>query len=231
MAFFNLWSSERLSFSLSVVAVISAAITSYYQFIYYESDLAIRITGSYIEPVDSIGDVEFGIKGVLMNSGTTTLTMVDHFGFFSADSLQDYKTRNSRNANGLLYARSPPEEKFTSKDLESILVPPKTTQTFNLSWSMNAERLEQLIMDTKASGSRYTIPTNHMYDDIVPLELGMHAEFVNPFAETSGIEMFPVILWYQVIDSTVQLHLPSIKSSGQGVYRIPPFEVMPEKDL
>ena len=42
MAFFNLWSSERLSFSLSIIAVVSAAITTYHQF-HQEIDIAFQV--------------------------------------------------------------------------------------------------------------------------------------------------------------------------------------------
>ena len=80
MAFFNLWSSERLSFSLSVVAVISAAITSYHQF-HQEIDIAFQVSMPSSVPsfglapsMDSLfvaDEDTLSISFTFMNSGTT----------------------------------------------------------------------------------------------------------------------------------------------------------------
>ena len=79
MAFFNLWSSERLSFSLSIVAVISAAITSYYQFFYFNTDFTIHFPESFWVSYEKgarnfggrlIDDQRFTTKVALMNAGT-----------------------------------------------------------------------------------------------------------------------------------------------------------------
>lgn len=80
MAFFNHWSSERLSFSLSIVAVISAAITSYYQFFYHStevsyfrershlSELPALVNGAYHDSV--VGSITF------FNRGSTPVSII-----------------------------------------------------------------------------------------------------------------------------------------------------------
>ena len=79
MAFSNLWSSERLSFSLSIIAVISAAITTYHQF-HQEIDIAFRV--SMPTSVPSYGDPFFpnedtlSIPFTFVNSGTTPVSLV-----------------------------------------------------------------------------------------------------------------------------------------------------------
>ena len=88
MAFFNLWSSERLSFSLSIVAVISAAITAYHQF-YSESSLSLRFTHVEYTIDESSWEGTLRLRGVLMNSGTTQLTLVKQYCHLTIDTTRN----------------------------------------------------------------------------------------------------------------------------------------------
>ena len=80
MAFFNHWSSERLSFSLSIVAVISAAITSYYQFFYHSTEVIYYREHFHLSKLPTLKDGTYNdsIVGSMtfMNRGSTTVSII-----------------------------------------------------------------------------------------------------------------------------------------------------------
>ena len=243
MAFFNLWSSERLSFSLSIVAVISAAITSYFSFFHYKSDLAIRITGAYYEPSDSSDAVVFGLKGVFINSGTTPLTMVDHFGFLSTDSTQNQGVTTGLESNRVTHCVIPDrfDRFFSMENLDAIVVPSQSTKVFNLSWEIEEQKLKHEIRAAQSAGSRYGIPTFKGNDstavvlreavkNTVAVDLGMYAEFINPKMQSSSIRIYPVQLLFNehpIIDTVRLTKDPGMKVVGPSLFRLGPFKSLP----
>ena len=206
MALFNNWSSDRLSFSLSIVAIVSAAITSYYQFFYYQSDLAIRFTGCHYVPSDSSDTIRFGLRGVFINSGTTPLTLIEHSGFLSTDTV-----RKTGFSGGWEHIDDVCPGKGLELDqaIETIIVPGQSTKDFNLSWVVNEKRLRQKIENAKDAWSRAGRPSNwgnggdpnrltriSVTKDLVVVDLGMHVEFINPMIESSSISAYPVQLLF-----------------------------------
>ena len=88
MAFFNLWSSERLSFSLSVVAVISAAITTYHQF--YNQSTQVSIIPHHIisKPEATWKEVNdtIAFECTFLNSGSNPVGVIASRIFLTTDS-------------------------------------------------------------------------------------------------------------------------------------------------
>ena len=90
MAFFNLWSSERLSFSLSIVAVISAAITTYHQFShttevsFFENTFNVSAPPGFLQN----GSYRDSLSGSLtfMNSGSTPVSIISSSVILHADT-------------------------------------------------------------------------------------------------------------------------------------------------
>ena len=68
MAFFNLWSSERLSFSLSIVAVISPR-SLRHQFFYHESAVSVKIIPDF-----GLADTVY-MRAIIMNEGTNSVAV------------------------------------------------------------------------------------------------------------------------------------------------------------
>jgi hypothetical protein len=120
MAFFNLWSSERLSFSLSIIAVVSAAITTYHQF-HEEIDIAFQVgmpqsAPSYgCDSFDSLlilNEDTLTIPFTFVNSGTTPVGyFIVHDGIYvdpvATDSTHDIMKRLAK-------------EQFGAEDLFSL---------------------------------------------------------------------------------------------------------------
>jgi hypothetical protein len=92
MAFFNLWSSERLSFSLSIVAVISAAITSYYQFFYHSTEVSYFKENSHFSKLPTFKDGMYNdsIVGSItfMNRGSTPVSIISSAVIIEVDSTE-----------------------------------------------------------------------------------------------------------------------------------------------
>ena len=88
MAFFNLWSSERLSFSLSVVAVVSAAITTYHQF--YNQSTQVSIIPHHISSIPEatwkeVNDT-IAFECTFLNSGSNPVGVIASRIFLTTDS-------------------------------------------------------------------------------------------------------------------------------------------------
>ena len=115
MAFFNLWSSERLSFSLSVVAVISASITSYYQFFYHSTEVSYYREVFHLRKLPTLKDGIYhdSIVGSItfMNRGSTPVSIISSAVILDGDTSQipddDYRENPYLNFNqGVLWGDS-----------------------------------------------------------------------------------------------------------------------------
>ena len=133
MAFFKLWSSERLSFSLSIIAVVSAAITAYHQF-HSESILSVRFTNVEYSIDESSWTGSLRLQGVLMNSGTTQLTLVKEDCQLTIDTTRNNGNTLGRNA---LYIKSdfddyvPKKGPPVSKDFAPIAIEANSSAVFD----------------------------------------------------------------------------------------------------
>lgn len=238
MAFFKHWSSDRLSLSLSVVAVISATITFYYQFFYYQSDLAVRFTGCHYVPSDSSETITFGLSGVFINSGTTPLTLVENFGFLSTDTTRKQGFTGWAEHVGDVCSHL---DWLSTQGKKTILIPGQSTKDFSLSWEVSEPRLRRNIENAKAAWSRAGRPANWGNDggnsgrtscvtnDQVVVHLGMHAEFINPMIESSSISVYPVQLLFDfdepLVDSVRHRKKePNFFLDFNKVFRLASFE-------
>ena len=86
MAFLNLWSSERLSFSLSIVAVVSAAITTYHQFYNQSTEVSCILHHNIKFP--NGGGPHFNdtlaFECTFLNSGSTPVGLIESRMFISS---------------------------------------------------------------------------------------------------------------------------------------------------
>ena len=97
MAFSNLWSSERLSFSLSVVAVISAAVTSYFQFFDHSTEISCVVHSDIRFPVGhgiSRSDT-FAFECTFLNSGSTPVGLIESRMFLSSSADSTFNLQDS----------------------------------------------------------------------------------------------------------------------------------------
>ena len=125
MAFFNLWSSERLSFSLSIVAVVSAAITSYYQFFYHDSSVSARLDVQYLN-TDTLY-----LKATFMNQGTHSIAIGNAKAFVtSAEAWESEPSNRDLNRFEFLMSRGElqvshfnREKVIAAKSVAQILIP------------------------------------------------------------------------------------------------------------
>ena len=195
MAFFNLWSSERLSFSLSIIAVVSAAITTFHQF---HSKTDVKVTFSAFEYTvnDTTGAGILKLSGIFMNNGTTPVALKESSVFFSIDT-----TRNNGKVNGwesrfpdewMLYESSPPLENV----LDGVYVAPGSAESFKVEWPFKTSQVLPLVQVARQ---------NHQFSgwnsNLVEVEIGLFATLVSPQAEYSSKRVYPFTQWFDVSDT------------------------------
>ena len=221
MAFFNLWSSERLSFSLSIIAVVSAAITTFHQF---HSKTDVKVTFSACEYV--VNDTtEIGIlklSGIFMNSGTTPVALKASSVFFSIDT-----TRNNGKVNGWqaqmtgenwrLYEDSP----FHENVLDGFYVAPGSAEAFKVEWRFNPSKVLHLVEEARRN-QQFSV-----WDStLVTVEIGLFATLVSPEAKSSSKRMFAATQWFDVSDTLNPR--PTSSAFGNGFYHFESWEPMEE---
>ena len=87
MAFFNLWSSERLSFSLSIIAVVSAAITTFHQFHKStEINCIVHLVEHFPSATDQYRHDTLSFSCSFLNSGSTPVGLIDSRIFLANDA-------------------------------------------------------------------------------------------------------------------------------------------------
>lgn len=87
MAFSNLWSSERLSFSLSIIAVISAAITTFLQFHKStEINCIVHLVEHFPSATDRYRHDTLSFSCSFLNSGSTPVGLIDSRIFLANDA-------------------------------------------------------------------------------------------------------------------------------------------------
>ena len=219
MAFFNLWSSERLSFSLSVVAVISAAITSYYQFFYSQTGVSMQITSARYTVNDSNGIGTLQIQGVFMNPGTVPLALTRAHGFLTNDT-----TRNDGKIDGYIALFSDWHTYVERKsEFKPEIIEVESSMPFSKEWKLPHTKVKKLIDSCRVSGRVSPWNDNH-----VQLKAGMYLSFVTPKAEASSARTYPISVTFDVSDSLS----PRTLSCGfsPNVYRFPIFEPVDTAD-
>ena len=186
MAFFNLWSSERLSFSLSIIAVISAAITAYHQF-HHESSVSIRLGLQYMN-TDTLY-----MKATFMNQGTTSIAIGDAKGFVTSSEAWERES-SGIDLNILEYLMSRGElqvihfnrEKvIAAKSVAQILIPLVPGE------EGKRELFEKAPLSLDANGQ---LKRN--------LKFGLSVELIDPYGASSLLRSAP---FSGFIDSTLRM--------------------------
>ena len=148
MAFSNLWSSERLSFSLSIIAVISAAITTYHQYS-HSTEVRCYRTNFNVTSIPGFlpdGSFQDSISGSLtfMNSGSTPVSIISSQVILHADTAQVLQAINE---NG--YITLSPQ----SSSYHSVLRPihsdyyldTKSLSSFRFATNIDSTALKELL--------------------------------------------------------------------------------------
>ena len=230
MAFFNLWSSERLSFSLSIIAVVSAAITAYHQF-YSESSLSVRFTSVEYSIDESSWTGSLRLQGVLMNSGTTQLTLVKQDCQLTIDT-----TRNNGNTRGknAWYIKSDFDDyvhkkgPLVSKDFAPISIEANSCAVFDSRFEFSQGMVAKLAERNKLR-SEGQLESDHAH-----VSVSFYAEAVDPNTEVSARRMLPAVLHFEVSDTLIarfdrvvplaRLHRTSPLGFFDQVFPFPKFE-------
>ena len=178
MAFSNLWSSERLSFSLSIVAVISAAITSYYQFFWYNSNVEYvpHIAAIQCASVtDGVFQDSLTLKITFMNNGSTPVSVIESRLFLL----------NSNAKNGLgslekqkLFHRIKPSIDSVIYQVpldENLYLNPKSVNTHTFQASIDSISFMNLIHSEHAPGN----------SSMTQLEFGVYLLMADPHGNFS----------------------------------------------
>lgn len=178
MAFSNLWSSERLSFSLSIVAVVSAAITSYYQFFWYKSNVEYvpHLAATQCASVtDGVFQDSLRLKMTFMNNGSTPVSVIESRLFLI----------NSSAKNGLgnlekqrLFQSRPPSIDSVIYQVpldENLYLNPKSVNTHTFQASIDSMSFMNLVQSEHAPGN----------SSMSILEFGVYLLMVDPHGNFS----------------------------------------------
>ena len=176
MAFFNLWSSERLSFSLSVVAVISAAITSYYQFFYYSTNVKYVWTSdgsNYAQCEGNAFDDSLALQITFMNEGSTPVSIIK-----SRMYLLNPRTKNGQGnlEKSTIWGRKNPGVIYQDDLKENFYLEPKSINTLTFHSKVDSTSLMRLINAAPSA-------TNSTLSD---LEMGVTLLLVDPYGNFSA---------------------------------------------
>ena len=230
MAFFNLWSSERLSFSLSIIAVISAAITAYHQF-HSESSLSARFTNVEYSIDESSGTGTLRLQGVLMNSGTTQLTLVKQWCQLTIDT-----TRNNGNTlgKGAWFIKSNRADYVENEYPLVIKANPPISIEANSAAVFDSRFEFRQGLVSKLAGRQRLWTQSQTKSDNVTVSVSFYAEAVDPKTNVSARRMQPAFLFFEVSDTLIaridrvvpiaRLRRGSPLGFIEDVFRFPTFE-------
>ena len=176
MAFFNLWSSERLSFSLSIVAVISAAITSYYQFFYYSTNVKYVWTSdgsNYAQCEGTTFDDSLALQITFMNEGSTPVSILK-----SRLYLLNPRTKNGQGnlEKSTIWGRKNPGVIYQDDLKENFYLEPKSINTLTFHTKVDSTSLMRLINAAPSA-------TDSTWSD---LEMGVTLLLVDPYGNFSA---------------------------------------------
>jgi len=221
MSFFNLWSSERLSFSLSIIAVISAAITTFHQF-HSKTDVRVAFSSYRYSVNDSTGMGHIKASGIFMNNGTTPVASKQSSLFITID-----RTHNRGKVNGTssyfiedskLYVATDPYEHV----LNNIYVAPQSTEVFYVEWEVPHWRVLRLLDAAKQNEQFASWDSS-----LVEVQMGLMTTLVSPNAESSSKRMYAASQFFDVSDSLNPR--PTISALNMnGFYHFESWEPMEE---
>ena len=218
MAFFNHWSSERLSFSLSVVAVISAAITSYHQFYEHSftqiTPVEVRLLKDHSNSAESsLGILE--IRLLVMNGGTTPCTIISEELYLTADPL--FSKAESHLSYG--YDIQMPEESVTAfaprECLQTIMVEPESSRFLTLKWTLKHSDVEKCLLSNRA-------PSSDSNKRDFSLVGGLNLEAIDPFGHSSEVQYNGLFLGLDLSDSLNWR--PLYAANSNGIFAFENFE-------
>ena len=206
MAFFNLWSSERLSFSLSIVAVVSAAITTYHQFYNHETSVS-YVNTTHASPNINAYDDSLTAQLTFMNDGSTPVSIIksrvyllNHYDQIGEGTIE--KQRFLFNSiSGVIFQDECPTK-------ESWYLEPKSVSTLTFSSTLDSTSLMALIR---------AVPSSERIDDLSSFELGVYVLMVDPYGNYSS-QAIPIAEPLYDANGT---HIRSYVPLFQG--RMPPF--------
>ena len=208
MAFFNLWSSERLSFSLSIVAVISAAITSYYQFFYHESTVSVKIIPDF-----GLADTVY-MRAIIMNEGTNSVAV----SFAQAFATGNDAKSQTRKISGGGYSeynlsRRRRDNTIVTNFRDCMIVPEKSVVQLKIPIPLARDERISLIDKTKRILDNDSLLSAKLF-------MGMALELTDPWGEVSFLSSAAV---EGEIFSDPNKRWRSTESSYGKVIRMPPF--------
>ena len=182
MAFSNLWSSERLSFSLSIVAVISAAITSYYQFFDQSTDIATHRKATHLRTIPNLTPKGTFYDSIVatctfMNSGSTPVSIIDSQLIIEVDSSKFDENTNDH-PYLTFYNRIDDSLRYVIDVQSDYYLDSKSVSTFSFSANVDSTKLMQLLRDAPRAGLKR---------DSTAVAVNFHLWFlmVNPFGKYS----------------------------------------------
>lgn len=175
MSLFNLWSSERLSFSLSVIAVISAAITSYYQFFYYSTNVKYVWTfdgSNFAGCKGTAFDDSLALQITFMNEGSTPVSILK-----SRLYLLNPRTKNGQGnlEKSSIWAHEIPGVIIQDDFKEKFYLEPKSINTLTFHTKVDSTSLMSLI----------NAAPNATDSTMSDLEMGVTLLLVDPYGNFS----------------------------------------------
>jgi hypothetical protein len=206
MAFLHLWSSERISFSLSIMAVISAALTSYYQFFYFETDVTIHFPNKWfiVEEMDQINNPEgiFHSEFVIMNAGTENIGLTNCKIFVTGEDensiiwQDDSEPKNMPGGLDSLIS-------FEIEDMTYAVVKPGEVHILDLSTNYNFAYTNMIFQSQMKSENFYFNGyTGEVVSSAAEIYFGLWMKFVDSRGFYSTRRCFLGSVAYQMQDST-----------------------------
>lgn len=221
MAFFNLWSSERLSFSLSIVAVVSAAITTYHQFYNHKTSVSYVNTTVHVNSASfetNAFDDSLTTQLTFMNDGSTPVSIIksrlyllNHYDQIGNGSIEKQRLLGG-SIDGVIF-----QDECQSK--ESCYLESKSVSTLTFRSTIDSTSLMALLR---------AVPSSERTNDMSSLELGVYVLMVDPYGNFSS--------------QAISIAEPSYDSNGTHLVeslplnhgRMPPFvtwDALMSKDI
>ena len=179
MAFFNLWSSERLSFSLSIVAVVSAAITTYHQFYNHQTSVSyvnttVDVNSASVE-TDAFDD-SLTVQLTFMNDGSTPVSIIKSRLFLL--------NNHDQNVEGAIQ-----KQLFLGNSIDGVIFQDKSRpkeSCYLEAKSVNTLTFRSTIDSTSMMGLVSAVPSEERTNDLSSLELGVYVLMVDPYGNFSS---------------------------------------------
>lgn len=196
MAFSNLWSTERFSFSLSVVAVITAAITTYHQFYNNSTEISSILHSNMTFPKASgqFRNDTIAFECTFLNSGVTPVGLIESRMFLTHDSAFEFQ--NSAHGDYESYRTFQTNNRIWN---QKGYFPPNSVMQLSFVTTIDSSKLSRLVLGA---------PRNSIDPDHVLLRAGIWLRMVDPYGNESS-DVRAVGVFYDT------------KSLGPGVYGIP----------